>query len=196
MLTSPAGAAGSSDSAGPALAAYPLTRAILEIDEYAAGLGWDQPARLFALVDNGSLGQYLPALQGWEGVAEPLADGLTAVRQNELPAGARLDDFLATIAWPESVAGCAVVVERLMLPPAAEAELAALGTDADLAAWVAGRPDRQEIRMTVGVLRDGTRQAAIRLRSKDTARDVLTGADLVPGLADALAATFAAPPAG
>ena len=36
---------------GAPVAATPLTRAVLEIDEYAAGLGWDQPARLFALVD-------------------------------------------------------------------------------------------------------------------------------------------------
>src|SRR2546430_2073294 len=32
------------------MAASPLTRAVLEIDEYASALGWDQPARLFALV--------------------------------------------------------------------------------------------------------------------------------------------------
>lgn len=36
-------------------AATPLTRAALEIDEYVAGLGWDKPARLFALVDSAQL---------------------------------------------------------------------------------------------------------------------------------------------
>jgi hypothetical protein len=46
--------------------------------------------------------------------------------------------------------------------------------------------------MTVAVLRDGAREAAVRLRSKDTATEVLTGAGLVPGLADALTATFEA----
>lgn len=44
--------------------------------------------------------------------------------------------------------------------------------------------------MTVAVLRNGAREAAIRLREKDTATEVLTGPDLVPGLAEALAATF------
>ncbi len=45
--------------------------------------------------------------------------------------------------------------------------------------------------MTVGVLRDGTRESALRLREKDATTEVLTGAGLVPGLAEALAATFA-----
>ena len=47
---------------GHTLAANPLTRAVLEIDEYAAGLGWDQPARLFALVDTARLRAQEPAL--------------------------------------------------------------------------------------------------------------------------------------
>jgi hypothetical protein len=44
--------------------------------------------------------------------------------------------------------------------------------------------------MTVAVLRDGQRESAIRLRERDTATEVLTGRDLVPGLAEALVATF------
>ena len=40
---------------GTPMAASPLTRAVLEIDEYVSGLGWDQPARLFALVDTARL---------------------------------------------------------------------------------------------------------------------------------------------
>lgn len=47
------------------------------------------------------------------------------------------------------------------------------------------------MRLTVGVLRDGSRESAVRLREKDSSSEVLTGASLVPGLADALAATFA-----
>ncbi|MGH3325608.1 MAG: PPA1309 family protein, partial [Streptomyces sp.] len=38
--------------------------------------------------------------------------------------------------------------------------------------------------------RDGTRESALRLREKDASAEVLTGAGLVPGLAEALAATF------
>ncbi len=44
------------------MAASPLTRAVLEIDEYASGLGWDQPARLFALVDTALMRAQEPEL--------------------------------------------------------------------------------------------------------------------------------------
>ncbi len=47
---------------GTPVAATPLTRAVLEIDEYASGLGWDQPARLFALVDTAQLRTQEPSL--------------------------------------------------------------------------------------------------------------------------------------
>jgi hypothetical protein len=175
---------------GAPLAANPLTRAVLEIDEYASGLGWDQPARLFALVDTAQLRTQEPALARQLGLAEETAAGLTPIEQDELPPGQPLDEFLATIAWPEVIAGCALTVERLMLPPAAEATLPQDLDDTALAAWVAEHPQRQEVRMTVAVLRDGARESAVRLREKDAATDVLTGAALVPGLAEALAATF------
>ena len=73
-----------------------------------------------------------------------------------------------------------------MLPPSAEAALPDDLDDAALAAWVAAHPERQEVRMTVAVLRDGARESAVRLRAKDSPTEVLTGADLVPGLAEAL----------
>ncbi|MCF6523463.1 PPA1309 family protein [Streptomyces sp. JJ36] len=183
---------------GTPLAASPLTRAVLEIDGYVAGLGWDRPARLFALVDTARLRAEEPALAarlgGAEGGTEPgPRDGegaLTPVEQEELPGGTPLDEFLGTIAWPDAVTGCALTVERLMLPPSAEESVPDELDGAELARWVAGHPERQEVRMTVAVLRDGTRESALRLREKDTATEVLTGPDLVPGLADALAATF------
>jgi hypothetical protein len=103
-----------------------------------------------------------------------------------------LDEFLATIAWPGAVAGCALTVERLMLPPSAEAAVPDGLDENALTAWVADHPDRQEVRMTVAVLRDGTRESALRLREKDSTSEVLTGAGLVPGLAEALSATFEA----
>ena len=61
---------------------------------------------------------------------------------------------------------------------------------AELEKWVTKHPERQDVRMAVGVLREGTRQAAIRLRSKDADTEVLSGPDLVPNLAEALLATF------
>ncbi|WP_328915966.1 MULTISPECIES: PPA1309 family protein [unclassified Streptomyces] len=177
---------------GAPLAGNPLTRAVLEIDTYASGLGWDQPARLFALVDTVQLRSQEPGLAEQLGLGEETAGGLTPIEQDELPAGQQLDEFLATIAWPEVIAGCALTVERLMLPPSAEAAIPEDLDDAALAAWVAAHPERQEVRMTVGVLRDGARESALRLRSKDSPTEVLTGSELVPGLAEALAATFEA----
>jgi hypothetical protein len=174
------------------MAANPLTRAVLEIDEYVAGLGWDQPARLFALVDTARLRTQEPSLAAQLGLADESAEttGLTPIEQDELPSGKPLDDFLGTIAWPDAVAGCALSVERLMLPPSAEAQVPQNLSDAKLAKWVAQHPERQEVRMTVAVLRDGSRESALRLREKDSPSEVLTGPDLVPGLAEALAATF------
>ena len=174
------------------MAASPLTRAVLEIDEYASGLGWDQPARLFALVDTARLRTQEPGLAAQLGLQdEPETTGLTPIEQDEIPADKPLDEFLGTIAWPDAVVGCALTVERLMLPPSAEASVPEGLSDKKLAKWVAEHPDRQEVRMTVGVLRDGTRDSAVRLREKDTPTEVLTGSGLVPGLAEALTATFA-----
>jgi hypothetical protein len=173
------------------MAASPLTRAVLEIDEYASGLGWDQPARLFALVDTARLRAQEPSLAAQLGLQdEPETSGLTPIEQEEIPAGKALDEFLGTIAWPDAVVGCALTVERLMLPPSAEASVPEGLSDKKLTQWVARHPDRQEVRMTVAVLRDGTRDSALRLREKDTPTEVLTGGALVPGLAEALAATF------
>lgn len=187
---------------GTPVAASPLTRSVLEIDTYASGLGWDQPARLFALVDTAQLRAQEPGLAGQLGL-DDVADGspndsgipteasLTSVEQEELPAGTPLDEFLATIAWPEAVAGCALTVERLMLPTAAEENIPE-DLDADeLTKWVAEHPERQEVRITVAVLRDGLTESALRLREKDSPTEVLTGSSLVPGLAEALSATFA-----
>ncbi|MEU6663235.1 PPA1309 family protein [Streptomyces sp. NPDC046821] len=174
------------------MAASPLTRAVLEIDEYTSGLGWDQPARLFALVDTARLRAQEPGLAaqlGLDGEQEAAA-AFTPIEQDEVPADKALDEFLGTIAWPDAVVGCALTVERLMLPPSAEASVPEGLSQKQLAKWVAKHPDRQEVRMTVAVLRDGARESAVRLREKDSATEVLTGSDLVPGLAEALAATF------
>ncbi|RFU86310.1 hypothetical protein DY218_12810 [Streptomyces triticagri] len=177
---------------GSPMAASPLTRAVLEIDEYVAGLGWDRPARLFALVDTAALRGQEPSLADRLGLTGEEAEGnLTPIEQEELPAGSPLDEFLGTIAWPDAVAGCALTVERLMLPPSAESSVPEGLDESGLNRWVAEHPDRQEVRMTVAVLRDGTRESALRLREKDSSTEVLTGSELVPGLAEALAATFA-----
>jgi hypothetical protein len=48
--------------------------------------------------------------------------------------------------------------------------------------------------MVGGVLRDGTRFGAVRLRTHDEDDAVLTGTDLVPTLCEVLALTFAPDP--
>lgn len=78
-----------SPSPGTPMAASPLTRACLEIDEYAAGLGWDKPARLFALVDTARLKKQEPRLASQLGLDQDDAgkSSLTPIEQDEVPAG-------------------------------------------------------------------------------------------------------------
>ena len=75
-----------------------------------------------------------------------------------------------------------------MLPPHVEPLL----PEDDQAAlrFLAEHPERQEMRLAVGVLRDGRRACVVRLRAYDRDDSVLTGHDLAPGLGDALAATL------
>ncbi|MDP9497735.1 MAG: hypothetical protein M3P46_08770, partial [Actinomycetota bacterium] len=54
----------------------------------------------------------------------------------------------------------------------------------------ARRPDAREVRMVVGVVRDGSRASVLRLRGTEQ-DDLLTGPDLAPALAEALLATLA-----
>lgn len=162
--------------ADPALAA-----AVLEVEQHAASLGWDQPARLFALVDTAELVAAEPALAAAMGLDDPAeAGGLTPVEQEELDPAQALEDVLEGIVWPAQVAGCAAVVERLVLPPGAEGALpedAAAALDAARA-----HPDRQEVRIVAGATRTGSTYCALRLRAHDDPTSVVSSTDLVPGL--------------
>jgi hypothetical protein len=167
-----------------------VLRTMLDVERHVATSGWDQDARLFALVATTELLAAEPGLASTVG-ADPAAgdpEALTPVEQEDLPAHSTLEDLLARIAWPETVAGTAIVVERLMLPPHVERLL----PEDDQAAlrFLAGHPERQEMRLAVGVLRDGRRACVVRLRAYDRDDSVLTGQDLAPGLGDALAATL------
>jgi hypothetical protein len=115
---------------------------------------------------------------------------LTSIEQDGLALDQPLDEMLAKMVWPAAVEGCALVIESQMLPPSAETQIPPNLEGADLELWVTKHPERQDVRMAVAVLRDGTRQAAIRLRSKDSDMEVLSGPDLVPNLAQALLGTF------
>ena len=166
-----------------------LLEAVAEVDRHLSLGGWDQPTRLYALVRTADLVASEPALAQTLGLPpEPAVDALTAVEQDSLPAGTPLDEWLGSIGWPTEVAGCALAQEVLTLPPSVEADLPA---DADAVAWASTHPLRREVRMLVGVLRSGASTATLRVRSTtDESDDVLTGADLVPLLADALASTL------
>lgn len=160
-----------------------LTAAVLEIERHAAQSGWDQPARLFALVETSRLVDREPQLAGSIGDAE-----LTPVEQEGLSAGSPLEDQLTTISWPETVDGCAAMVERLVLPPDVEAELPD-EPDA-VATYVASHPGRQEVRIVAGALRSGASFCALRLRAHDDDESVLGGEDLVPGLLELVRRTL------
>jgi hypothetical protein len=158
----------------PALAA-----AVLEIEQHIAASGWDQPARLYALVPTAELVAKEPVLAHAMGLDEAAAAGsLTPVEQD--PVDADLERSLESIAWPPGVAGCAAVVERLVLPPDAEADV--LDDPAAATAYARQHPDRQDVRIVAGATRAGATYCALRMRAADDDQQVLAGAELVPGL--------------
>jgi hypothetical protein len=164
-----------------------LEEVVQDLERHSAQEGWDTAPRLYALVQSTELRREEPELADQLGLSPDL-DTLAALEQPALPEQAAVEDALATIAWPEAVTGCALVLERVVLPPEAEEEIPE--DEAEAAEWAAKHPAREDVRMVVGVLRDGTRHSALRLRRHDVDDEVLVGPDLVPALADALAATF------
>jgi hypothetical protein len=97
--------------------------------------------------------------------------------------------MLSSIMWPPQVYGCAAVVERVVLPPEAEAHVP---TDSEeLARFAAEHPGRHEVRMAAAVTRDGRAHCAVRLRDHDNDADVIDSSDLVPTLVQLLSDTLA-----
>ena len=168
----------------PALAA-----AVLEIESHHAGAGWDQPARLYALVDTAELVAHEPALAAAMGLDRSAAKGsLTPVEQDQLAPDQLLDTVLQSISWPPGVAGCAAVVERLVLPTDADGQIPEDPAAAE--EFAREHPDRQEVRMVAGATRAGATYCALRLRAHDEDQSVVGGRDLVPGLLELLVATL------
>ena len=168
----------------PALAA-----AVLEIETHIAEAGWDQPARLYALVDTAQLVEREPRLAAAMGLDAPSEEGsLTAIEQDQVDPHQLLEEVLEQIVWPDGVTGCAAVVERLVLPPAADDAI----PDDPAAAQEFARehPDRQEVRIVAGATRHGATYCALRLRAHDDGQSVVGGADLVPELLALLQATL------
>ena len=168
----------------PALAA-----AVLEIEGHIAEGGWDQPARLYALVETRRLVEQEPDLAAATGLDSSAAQGsLTPVEQDQLAPDRPLEQLLESIAWPGGVAGCAAVVERLVLPPDADAHIPDDRAGAEK--FAREHPDRQEVRIVAGVTRAGSTYCAMRLRAHDDPQSVVGGADLVPALLQLLTATL------
>lgn len=159
-----------------------LLRVVREIELHASGEGWNQPDRVFAVVDTAELIGREPQLAA---SVDP-SQAWTSIEQESVPQG--VEELLPSIVWPPEVGGCAVVVERLVLPPGADEQVP---EDPDAARdYAADHPEREEVRIALAVLRNGETACALRLRSHDADEEVLTGEDLVPGLVQLLRATL------
>jgi hypothetical protein len=165
-----------------------LLSVVAEVEGHLAEAGWDQPPQLFALVDTEDLLRAEPQLAQSMGLVVSRPGALTPIAQEPLGEVA-LDEQLASMVFGPEVLGVVIAHEVLVLPPSAEAAL----DDDDPAEAAADHPDRREVRMAVGVLRDGSREAVLRLRGKDGSEDErVTGGDLAPALSEALLATLEA----
>ncbi|WP_297747175.1 PPA1309 family protein [uncultured Tessaracoccus sp.] len=161
-----------------------LIAVLLDVERHVSELGWDQPARLFALVSTRELLQMEPQLAGR--VPEGVDDGMSAVEQDEFHAGEDLFERLASIYFPDTVEGVALSLERTFLPSAFEADVPE--RDDEAVEFVRNHPEHQDVRAVVGVLRDGSRYGLARIKSHPD--DLLQGTDVIPNLPDALAQTL------
>ncbi len=166
----------------------PLTLAALDTERHVARSGWDQPVRLFALVPTQDLLAHEPHLAEGMAAHDAVTGALSAVEQDELPQASGLEDLLARIAWPPQVAGAALAVERIVVPPEAERDLP--DDDTEALRVVAEHPRRADVRLLVAVTRDGAARCLLRQRDHDSDDRVALGEDIAPGLVHALRATF------
>ncbi len=183
-----------------------LTRALLETERHVGAAGWEQNPRVFALVRSQDVLAREPGLRNQLDVATVRAaeadpEHLMAIEQEELPITTALESLLGGLAWGPHVDGVAIVVERMIVPPAAERDLP---SDPNAAlAYLMAHPQRADVRLSVAVLRDGQQQCGVRQRPGQTSESdqdsqisptlnqVSVAPDLVPGLAAALHSTLA-----
>ncbi|MFV0252366.1 MAG: PPA1309 family protein [Beutenbergiaceae bacterium] len=168
-----------------------LRLAVVEIERHVARGGWDAPIAVFALVRtadalaaNPELARELPA-EAVE-LARHNREHVTSIEQDGLPAAQNLEDLLAQLAWPPQVDGAAVAVERIVVPSSTAQDDGEPSVEELMA-----HPERQDVRIAVGVLRTGESWCALRSKNNDADDDVAGAPDAVPGLVAALAATLA-----
>ena len=102
-----------------------LANVVVDIEKGAARVGWDHAPSIYALVPTALLlaDPNLPAdiaaqlRAGWDGSEEHLS----AVIQEDF-ADDDIERILAHLAWPETVPGAALTVERIVVPPEVEDE--------------------------------------------------------------------------
>ncbi len=161
-----------------------------EIEEFVGSAGWDQGPQLFALVPTSVLIAEQPEL------AEQLAEAaeLTPIAQEGLPAE-DIGEALAQIEWPETVHGCALAQEIVILPPEAQAEVDELGeNDEHLEQLAAQHPQRREARLVAVVHRNEVAACVLRLRAaadEEEPEEIVEHPDLAPNLVEALRTTLA-----
>ncbi len=170
-----------------------LRAAVREIENHVAESGWDQPARLYALVSTRELVAREPDLAAAMGLdsADPTevpAADLTPVEQEALPADQSLETVLEGIEWPADVLGAAAVLERLVLPPSVDQELPSDPGAAE--EYAADHPDRQEVRIVAAATRAGATYCAVRMRAHDDPLSVVEAPDLVPALLQLVRSTL------
>jgi len=151
-----------------------LADTVRELDQHVAEGGWDQSARLFAIVPTADLATDHPELVSAENSGQFMFVEQEAPLDNENVIGS-----LEQISWPAEITGAAIAIERLIsMQPDDEVDL-----ESD--------SQTQELRIIALVMRDGTNINAIRQRSFDDGTDVAVASDLVPAINKALLQTFA-----
>ena len=158
-----------------------------EVEEFVSTAGWDQAPQLFALVPTKELLQREPSLAG-----QVESDATYTPIAQEALSNADLGEALAGIAWPDTVAGCALAQEIVILPPEAEDQFATENENtATLHKIAAEHPDRREARLVAAVLRNGLTACVLRLRGVNGSADEFASQpDLAPNLTKALLETL------
>ena len=183
---------------GPERAELPpadLLQVAQETEQHVAADGWGQRERVFALVPTADLVAAEPSL------ADALAGaGRYSSIEQELPEGVELEEYLGRLAWPRSVTGCALAVERLRAAPAAEGQTAdepddtASGDGAGDTASEDGpgdtAPGTEPVRLVVVATREGERFTLVRFAAHDSNDAVAVGAEVGTDLQAALATTL------
>lgn len=194
-MTDAAASPGDSGAPPPTPRLLALREAVRDLERHVAARGWDGPVAVFALVRTAGALAATPQLAGELDeatltVARADPEHLTSIEQDGLPASKTLEELLGQLAWPPQVDGAAIVVERMVVPPEAEQRLP--DDPREALDRLMAHPQREDVRMAVGVLRSGESWCALRTRSHDQDDAVSGSPDAVPGLVEALRATLRA----